>query len=63
MSILMLMVVMAVVGLVAWALVTYVPMPQGVKTVIVIAAVIVCVLYLLHALGIGLPNPDVPHLR
>lgn len=63
MSIIMLMFVLAVIGVVAWALVTYVPMPAPVKTVIIVVAVIACVLYALHAMGIGVPNPSVPQLK
>lgn len=63
MSILLLLVILAVIGVVTWALVTYLPMPAGVKTVIVIVAVVACVIYALHAMGIGLPNPAVPQVR
>jgi hypothetical protein len=48
---------MAVIGLVAWALVTYVPMPAPVKTVIVVAAALICVLLLVRALGLDLAVP------
>lgn len=63
MSILALLVVLAIVGLIAWGLITWVPMPQGVKTVIVVVAVIACVIIALNAFGVHLPNPAVPHLR
>lgn len=63
MSVIMLLFVLAVIGVVAWALVTYVPMPAPVKTTIVVVAVVACVLYALHAMGIGLPNPSVPQIR
>jgi hypothetical protein len=63
MSIVMLLLVLAVIGVVAWALVTYLPMPAPVKNVIVIVAVVACVLYALHAMGIGLPNPVVPQIK
>ncbi len=63
MSIIMLMFVLAVIGVAAWAMVTYIPMPQPIKNVIVIVAVIGCVLYALHAMGIGIPNPPVPQLK
>lgn len=56
MGIIVLLVLIAVIGLAAWALVTYVPMPQGIKTVIVVVAVVACILYALHAMGIGVPK-------
>lgn len=63
MSILYLLVLLAAIGCGAWALITYVPMPAGVRTVIIIVAVIGCVLLALHAFGIGVPNPSVPQVR
>lgn len=63
MSVFMLLLVLAVIGVVAWALVTYLPMPAAVKTTIVVVAVMACVLYALHAMGIGVPNPGVPQLH
>ncbi len=63
MSIILLLVVLAVIGVVAWALVTYVPMPAPIKTVIVIVAVVACVFYALHSMGIGIPNPSVPQIK
>ena len=43
---------MAVIGVVAWLIVTYIPMPSAIKTVIVVFAVIFCVLIGLSAVGI-----------
>lgn len=63
MSIFLLFLVLAVIGVSAWAMVTYLPMAAPIKTVIVIVAVICCVLIALHAFGIGIPNPNVPHLK
>jgi hypothetical protein len=63
MSILLLLLMIALVGVVAWALVSYVPMPAAIRTVIIVVAVMACVLYALHAMGIGLPNPSVPRLK
>jgi Flp pilus assembly protein protease CpaA len=48
-----------VVGLVVWALTTYIPMPQQIKTLIIVAAMIVLVLILLKALGV-LGGADIP---
>lgn len=42
----------AVIGLVCWLLVTYIPMPQPIKAVIVIAAVLFLVILLLQASGL-----------
>ncbi len=63
MSIILLMFVLAFIGLVCWGMVTYIPMPAPIKTTIIVVAVIACVLYALHAMGIGVPNPSVPQLR
>lgn len=63
MSILWLLVILAVIGLAAWALVTYVPMPQGVKTVIIVVSVICAVIYALNAFGFHPPNPNVPQIH
>lgn len=62
MSIVLLLLVLAVIGVCAWALVTYLPMPPAIKTVIIIVAVVCCILYALHAMGIGIPNPSVPRI-
>lgn len=63
MSILGLLLVIAVIGLIAWALVTYIPMPSGIRTVIIIVAVVCAVIYALNAFGFHLPNPSVPQAR
>ncbi len=64
MPIILLLFWFAIIGLIAWALITYVPMPQPIKTVIVIAAVVFCVIILLQALGVSLNSgPTVPRLR
>ena len=64
MPILLLLLWFAIIGLIAWALITYLPMPQAIKTVITVAAAICCILILLSALGVGLGSgPTVPRLR
>lgn len=64
MSVITLLVALALLGVVAWALVTYVSMPAAIKNLIVIVAVVVGVLYVLNAFGIGLPNlPTVPSAK
>ncbi len=63
MSIILAMFVMAVIGCAAWALVTYVPMPKPAQIAITVFAVICIILYGLHAMGIGIPNPSVPQIH
>jgi hypothetical protein len=63
MSIFLLLLVLAVIGVGAWALTTYLPMPPAVKNVIIIVSVVACVVIALHAFGIGVPNPAVPQVK
>jgi len=63
MGILTLLLIVAIIGLIAWALVTYIPMPAGMKNLIIIISVIAAVIYALHAFGVGLPNPQVPQVH
>ena len=58
-----LLIMLALLGLAAYLLVRFVPMPQGVKTLIIIVAVIGGVLYALDAFGVGFPTLPVPHVR
>jgi hypothetical protein len=53
-----LLLMLAVLGVAAWALVTFVPMPQGIKTLIIIVAVLGGILFALRAFGIGFPSLD-----
>lgn len=53
----------AIIGVIAWAVTTYIPMPPPIKTVIVIVAVVACVIIALNAFGLHLPNPGIPSLR
>ena len=46
-----LLIYLAVIGLVAWALTQLVPMPQPVRTVIIVVAVLICLLMVLRAFG------------
>jgi hypothetical protein len=52
-----LLLLMALIGVIAWALVTYVPMAPPVKTIIIIAAAIFCVLLLVRAFGVDIGVP------
>ena len=64
MPIIYLLVYLALIGVVAWLLVTYIPMPPPIKTVIVVAAVVCCILLVLDATGIlNTVGPNVPRLR
>ena len=49
--------VLVVLGFIAWLILTYIPMPPPVKQVVVVIMVIVLILFLLQALGVwqGLP--------
>lgn len=51
-----LILMIALMGLVVWAVTTYVPMPAPFKTAIYVVAVILLVLYVLQVFGIG----DIP---
>ena len=52
MSIIVLVVVLAIVGLITWAAVTYIPMPATIKRVIVAVVVIALILWLLRVTGL-----------
>lgn len=56
MDLIYLVLAIAVVGCLVWAITTYIPMPPVFKTAITIIAVIVVILYLVQRLGSGLPN-------
>ncbi|TAK94616.1 hypothetical protein EPO05_06055 [Patescibacteria group bacterium] len=53
----------AIVGVLVWAITTYVPMPQPIKTLIIVSACLVLVLILLEALGIFNARIAIPRLR
>lgn len=58
-----LLIVLALIGVLTWALVTFLPMPSQFKTLIVVVAVIFCLLYALSALGVfRIHDPPVPQL-
>jgi len=59
MGLIELIIIIAIVGFLIYALTTYVPMPAPFKTAIIVVAVIVLILYVLRALGIG----DIPLRR
>jgi hypothetical protein len=60
-----LILVLALLGVITWAVITYIPMPKGFKNLIVIVAVVVAVVYVLNAFGVigRLPDMRVPQVR
>jgi hypothetical protein len=46
-------VILAVLGFIAWLVITYIPMPPIFKTVIIVVVVIVVCLWLLRLTGVG----------
>lgn len=62
MSFLSLIIEIAIIGVIAWAVTTYIAMPPPIKTVITIVAVVAVVFIALQAFGIHLPNPSVPKI-
>jgi hypothetical protein len=58
-----LIVTLAIIGLIAWAIVTYVPMPQPIKTLIIIVVVVCCIIIVINAFGITNYDLPVPRLR
>jgi len=58
---LMLLLQIALLGLIVWAIITYIPMAPGFKTVIIVVSIIILVIYLMQVFGIS--DFPVPHLR
>lgn len=56
MDLVILVLILALVGFLVWALTTYIPMPPGWAQAIQIGALIVLVLYLIARFAGGLPN-------
>lgn len=52
---------LALVGLIVWVVVTYIPMPAPIRTLIIVFVVILLVLWLLQIFGFS--DIPVPHLR
>ena len=61
MPLISLILMLALVGFLLWLLLTFVPMPDPFKKVIIVIVVIVLVLYLMQIFGIV--GPNVPRLR
>ncbi len=52
MGLIELIVMIAVMGLLVWAITTFVPMPEKFKQAIIVIAVVVLVIYVLQAFGL-----------
>ncbi len=51
-ALVMTLIVLAVVGIVCWVIVTYVPMPAPIHSIIIAIAAIACLLYALRSFGV-----------
>lgn len=60
-----LIITIALLGLIVWAVTTYIPMPPPFKTAIYVIAVICLILYVLSAFGLlgGVHDVGVPHIN
>lgn len=64
MSILGFILLCVVLGLVVWLIRTYVPLPEPIQTIILVAVIIVLVIALLNALGIfSLMDTPIPRIK
>lgn len=52
-----------VVGIVIWLINTYLPLPPPIKTLILVAGIVVLVIILLNALGVFGHDVPIPKLR
>ena len=62
MSFLGLIIELALIGVITWAITTYIAMQPVFKTVITVVAVVAAVLVACQAFGIHLPSPSVPQV-
>lgn len=56
-----LLLIIAIIGLIAWAITTVVPMPQPFKTLIIVVALLLCLFVVYKAFGGG--SLAVPRIR
>lgn len=63
MSLISLLLVLCLIGVLAWALTTFLPMPANIKTLIVIVCGIVALLYVVQAFGLLGADIRVPRLH
>ena len=61
MGLIQLVIMLAVVGFILWLILTYIPMPDPFKKIIIVIVVIVLILYLLSVFGI-MGNMDTIHV-
>lgn len=52
MSFISLVIVLAVIGVIAWAITTFIPMPGNIKMLIIVVSGIIALLYVLSAFGL-----------
>lgn len=52
---------LALVGLIVYLIITYIPMPQPFKTIILVIVAICLIIWLMNVLGVG--DIPVPHLH
>ena len=55
MSIITLVLVLAIVGVIVWAVTTYIPMDAGFKKLIFVVAIVACIIYCMAAFGLLSP--------
>lgn len=53
---------LAIIGVVTWAVVTYIPMPDAIKKLIIIVVVVLVVLWLVQLVGVLGSGPTIPRL-
>ena len=65
MSIISLLVILIVIGIILWAITTYLPMPRAIKNIILIVGIAIALLYVLSAFGLidSLRDIRVPRIR
>lgn len=50
-----LLIMVCIIGVIAWALITYLPLPPIFRTVVILIAILICLVLIMRALGIALP--------
>ena len=63
MSVLYLFLILALIGLVAWVLTEFIPMPQKMQQLIIVVAVVVALVYVLAAFGVLHSHIAVPTIK
>jgi hypothetical protein len=63
MPILGLVLIIALIGVVVWLIVTYIPMPAQFKTLIIVVAVLLVVIWIIQLTGLLGVGPTVPRVR